>query len=330
MRVATSILLLVTALPFCVRAENVERDTSKDVVNGETIRAATKLLIENHLRQDIDQRKLSMAWAKRYMLALDPYRMHFLASDADEFLKQSTSLVANAQDGDVQFPMNVMKRFRERLEANAMLIAKLLAAKHDYSADESVQTEHLKYAANKTANNERWRLRIKYELLMEKMNASDDKSSREFLRARYSRILKHFRSISSSKTVSVYIHTLARSFDSNSGFIDDEVLMMFRTSHFPNYRVGVKVGFRKGHLWILPTRDVAKGQVHLGGHRIVAVRLGEQDAIHISGLTAGPAFRTLISPFGKLGDAKTIILELDDPKRASRMTVACDRWRPGR
>src|SRR4051812_29746810 len=76
-----------------------------DEVDGDVVRAASKLLLKEHLRQDVDPRQLSDAWTRRYLLTLDPLRMHFLASDEDDFMKQGRSLLRDAQDGKIEFPL---------------------------------------------------------------------------------------------------------------------------------------------------------------------------------------------------------------------------------
>jgi hypothetical protein len=265
------------------------------------------------------------------MLTLDPRRMHFLTSDADEFMKGSPQLLAKAQEGQVDFAVIVAERFRTRLDANWSLISNLLSAEHDFTIDESVRLEYDTYAATRADCDERWRLRIKYELLLENANEPGDKKSREFLRGRYSRIQRHFDSLSQSKILSFYIDSLARSFDSHSAYWDEDYLTMYRTSHIPNYTVGLRLAYRNGDLWIQPTAHdtVSRGQ-SLAGCRIVAVRLNGQEPIHLSGLTDGAAIRAIISPIGELGHAKTVILDVDDPKRGRRTTLAADRWLPGR
>ena len=106
---------------------------------------------------------------------------------------------------------------------------------------------------------------------------------------------------------------------------------MYRTSHIPNYTLGLRLAYRDGDLWIRPTaRDTVSGGQSSAGCRIVAVRLKGQEPIHLSGLTDGTAIRTIISPIGELGHAKTVILDVDDPKRGKRTTLAADRWLPGR
>ena len=324
----TASYFLVVYLSFCHAAACREPD---DEVDGKVVRVASKLLLDEHLRQDIDPRHLSDAWARQYLLTLDPLRMHFLVSDEDELMKQAHSLLADAQNGQAEFPLLVAKRFRARLDANALSISKLPDEEHDFTIDESVQIEHQKYAVDKTDCEERWRLRIKYELLMENPKDPNAKSSREFLRGRYSRIQKHFRSLTQAKILSLYIDSLAKALDPHSAYFDEQYLIMYRTSHIPNYTLGLCLVYRDGDLWIQPTpREIAYGARSLAGYRIVAVRLKGQNPIHLTGLTDGTAIRTIISPIGELAHAESVILDIDSPQTGNRKVVACDRWLPGR
>lgn len=298
-------------------------------IDAGVVRGACRIMLERHVRQHVDQRQLSIIWARQFLLAVDPRRMHFLASDVDEFMKGAPQLLAKAQDGDVDFAVLVADRFRTRLAANSSLISKLVAAEHDFTIDEAVQTEYETYSATQTDCDERWRLRIKYELMLERANGSGGEAPREFLRGRYSRIQKHFDSLGQSKILSLYVDSLARSFDSQSAYLDEDYLTMYQTSHIPNYTVGLRLTYRDGDLWIRPTaHDAGSRGQYLAGCRIVAVRLKEEEPIHLSGLTNGVAMRTILSPVGELGHAESVILEVDDPTRGKRRTLAADRWLP--
>ena len=98
----TASCFLVVYLSVCHAADCCERD---DEVDGEVVRTASRLLLDEHLRQDVDPRHLADAWARQYLLTLDPLRMHFLASDQDELVMQAHLLLADTQDGKVEFPL---------------------------------------------------------------------------------------------------------------------------------------------------------------------------------------------------------------------------------
>ncbi len=320
-----TIAYLVVALPFAFPA--TLRAQVTQAVDGDVVKLASTSLVNEHLRKNVDQNQLSREWARRFMLSLDPVRMHFLASDEAEFIGQSTSLLADARKSDVRFPTLVTKRFRKRLEANALLINKLLATAHDFTIDESVQIEHQTYAANKQESEERWRLRIKYELLMEKINRRDSQGARKFLHARYRRIGERFESLPPSKLRSLYLDALAKSFDPHSWYIDEEYLTLYRTSQIPAPAIDQRLEYRQGDLWLRSSGERRlNGSQPFTARRIVAVRKIGQPAIHLVGLPYGDAHRTIISPIGELGLTSRIVVEVDDPRRGYRDTVVIDRW----
>lgn len=294
-----------------------------DEVNGTVLKAAAQVLSEDHLRQDLEPREQARAWARNYLLTLDPHRMHFLAADVDEFMRQAPSLFDQAAQGKTDFPFRVAKRFRTRLAAHSLLIARLLEERHDFSIDESMPLEYEDYAATQAECDERWRLRIKHELLMENPQDPHAEGSREFLRARYARIRDHFPGLSQPEILSLYINALAKSLDPHSLYLDEAFLSLFSTSHIANYTLGMRLAYRRGDLWVVPSPDDWQ---QLSGHRIVAIRQPGQQPIHLAGLSEGVAFRTITSPIAELGHAESVILDLDNPRTGERKVVACDRW----
>ena len=324
----TAICFVVICLSICRSASCDEFD---DKVDGNVVRSASRLLVEQHLRQDIDRQQLSREWARRYMLTLDPLSMYFLASDADELMKQAHLLLPRAERGKIDFPLLVARRFRARLDATTLAISRLLEHEHDFTTDESVTIDHQEFAAGAVDRDERWRLRIKHELLMENPSAPNATSSREFLRARYSRIQNHFHSLPPSKLLSLYIDALAKTLDPHSAYFDEPYLVTYRTSHIPNYTLGLRLAHRRGDLWVLPSPGETSSELsQLAGWRVVAIREAGQDPIHLTGLTYGTAMRTIISPVAELGHARSTLLDVDNPRTGERKVVACERWLPGR
>jgi hypothetical protein len=297
-----------------------------DVDPAIVVRGAIDLLLKNHIRQGIDHGELSRQWARKFMLTLDPYRMHFLSSDASEFMEHANLLLADTKKGDVNFAFRVVERFQARFRENAELITMLLNARHDFSINESVSLEHEEYAVNKAKSDDRWRRRIKYELMMENPRNPNSESSHAFLVARYSTISKHVQSLGQPDVVSLYADALAKSFDGDSAFYSDNYLAMFRTGLIPNYTIGLILDHRRGDLWITrSTHDGRRQPEDLMGFRIVAVQAKGRAPIHLTGLTEGTALRTLVSPIGELGSAKSIVLHIDNPTTGRRESITWDR-----
>jgi hypothetical protein len=323
--IAILVIIFVCSSYVTVRGE------TGDGAHGVFLRAAVTKLRAEHIRQDSDARELSRAWARKFLLTLDPLRMHFLATDENEFMKQAHMLVVDAENGKVDAPLKITTRFLERLENNASLISKLLTDEHDFTIDENVRIEHSDYPSDKADSHERWRLRIKYEILMEKLNDSSVETSRDFLRGRYSRIETHFRSFTMQKILSLYVDALAKAIDPHAGYFDESTMAMFRTGLTPNYSLGIRFTYRNGDLWVEPTRhEMLFSATAVTGYRIVAIRIKGEKPIHLSGLTDWEAIRTIVSPVGELGDANEVILDLDNPRLGRRKVITCVRSFKGR
>lgn len=307
------------------------RGQTDDDAYGTLLRTAVTKLRTEHIRQEADPRELSRAWARKFLLTLDPLRMHFLATDEDEFMKQADVLIDDAQNGKVDAPLKISRRFLERFEENASLISKLLTDEHDFTIDETVRIEHSEYAADQASSRERWRLRIKYEFLMEKIHGSKPESAHAFLRGRYSRIEEHFRALTVPKILSLYIDALAKAMDSRSAYLDESTLAMYRVGLVPNYKIDIPVFYQNGDLWIeLTPHEMLFSATAVTGYRIVAIRTNEEKTIHLSGLTSWEAIRTIISPVGELGNTTDLVLELDNPGLGRRKVITCARSFEGR
>ena len=323
MKPTTFVLFVFLSLCIC-RAARCEPN---EPIKADVVRLAAQRLLGEHFRQGVDRRELSLTWAREYLLALDPRRMHFLASDEKGFLQQAERLLEDAENGKTEFPLLVARRFRTRFDANATRISKLLNEKHDFTLNESVRIDHEAYPANKATCDERWRLRIKHELLIEDAKDPNARSARDFLRGRYSRIEKHVDSLTPAKLQWLYIDSLARSLDPHSAYYDEDFLVTYRIGVLSNYTIGLPLVYRNGDLWIQSTpREISYGKNSLAAYRIVAVRVKGHQPVHLTGLSNGSAIRTLISPAAELGSAKAVILDLDHPRLGQRRKAVCDRW----
>ena len=117
---------------------------------------------------------------------LDPAKLYFLKSDIEEFKKDESDLDDQLHDGDLDFAYKVYERFTQRVEERQKLIDELVNGKHDFTAKESLDTDYdkLDYASNQDEVRERWRKRIKFDLLMQKVAEKplpDDEAKKKVL-----------------------------------------------------------------------------------------------------------------------------------------------------
>lgn len=317
-QITLCLLLLGPLIPQCGRADE------KDLV-----RAATKILVEQSSRQDVPSKEVARKWTRSLIAILDPKKMHFLASDEKDLLNFAVGAFDEAQQGKFDFAIDTVELFRKRLLVNSKVIRQHLASPHDFNLDESMTLSYEEYPVSENDSNERWRKRIKYELLVETQAGMEFEEARKFLFARYETIQKHYDSLNSSDILAIYIDALAKSLDPNSRYLDSKTLASFRTGIIPPVTLGIETAYQDGDLWIKTVENNAgKTRRRLIGKRIVAVSAEGKDTVHITGLTPDAAYYTLYSPIGDLGFTNRIKVELDDPQNGDRFSIQLHRF-PG-
>ena len=324
---------LFACLTLCLaNLTEAKEACAEDVLTEAVAGSVAELLVEKHWRQRsngaLPAEELSDRWAKQYLLTLDPYRMHFLRGDVAALTRQSASLIKEAKQGNSNFALEAARVFRKRLTENTKEIAESLQAKHDFSTDESVSIKHLTFAVSSETVRERWRKRIKHELLIENSYRIDEEQTREFLSARYRKISEHYGALEDPDFLAIYLDALAKSLDPNSAYMDEKFLSMYRVSILPEYEIGLRTRYRDGDLRIMPSPHLPEAHSIIG-KRIVAVSRAGGDPVHLVGLSFGDAIRTMISPVGELGNAAEILVDIDDPRTGMRSAVKCERARRG-
>jgi carboxyl-terminal processing protease len=124
-----------------------------------------------HLKQpDFDQ-KLALELFHRFLKDFDPTKGYFLQSDIDDFERDVPGLATQLEKGDLTFAYKVYNLFIKRVAQRLPMIEELINAKHDYTVKEYLSTDFDKipYAKDTAELRERWRKRIKFDLLAERL-----------------------------------------------------------------------------------------------------------------------------------------------------------------
>ena len=160
---------------------------------AEAIRAFVAATEKNHIsRRPLDNQRAAM-WFDRFLEDLDPQRMYFLAADSAKFRPFRSRIHDLALRGDTRFADEVRRRYAERVRDACSYAATFLSAEHDFSADEEFPRLYRTYASDQKELRERWRLRIKAELLVEKVHGTPLSDARKWLAERYRRIERQAR-----------------------------------------------------------------------------------------------------------------------------------------
>jgi carboxyl-terminal processing protease len=193
-----------------------------------TLAVRSYLEREHFTRRPIDD-EIARRWFGIFLEALDPMKVYFLQSDVDAFMQKRESLDDLVKRGDVSFAYEVYNRFLERVDARLPLIEKLLATPQDFTKDESivVDRDDTKWAASEAEAEDIWRKRIKYDLLVQKMEKTPVEEAKDKLLRRYRSFAKRMHQMTADELLETYLSSLTSSLDPHTSFMSPGTLENF-------------------------------------------------------------------------------------------------------
>lgn len=216
--------------------------------------AVTSLLNRQHLSRHPLDKEISERCLTTFLKALDPMKVYFYQSDADEFMKHKDELCDAARKGDITFAYKVFRTFLERIDERVRTVDELLAEPHDFTADEQmvIDRDAAQYPRTPAEARDRWRKRIKYDLLVLKVAAKEDKEeaklkpkeeapkpeapkteaeeakdAREKLARRYHSFAKRMHQTDSEELLEMYLNSFTMSFDPHTSYMSPDTQKNF-------------------------------------------------------------------------------------------------------
>lgn len=207
------------------------------------------LLEKDHLlRRPLDD-EISRRSLKSFLKMLDPIKIYFYQSDIDEFTLHENELDDLAKKGDVGLAYTVFERFLKRLDERVALVDDLLATEHDFAINERIVKDRdlLEYPRDEAEARERWRKRVKYELLSHKADKvlaeekKDDEAPEdndedtdeegedpiEKISKRYRNLAKRWHQTDGDELLELYLTAMTMSFDPHTTYMSASTLENF-------------------------------------------------------------------------------------------------------
>ncbi len=193
-----------------------------------TLAVRSYLEREHFLRRPIDD-EIAHRWFDIFIESLDPMKVYFLQSDIDTFRQKRDLLDDLVKRGDVSFAYEVFDRFLKRVDSRLPLIDRLLKTPLDFTKPESIVTdrEDTTWAANEAEAEDAWRKRIKYDLLVQKMEKTPVEEAKDKLRRRYTSFAKRMHQMTSDELLEMYLTSLTSSLDPHTSFMSPGTLENF-------------------------------------------------------------------------------------------------------
>jgi carboxyl-terminal processing protease len=117
------------------------------------------------LDDEISQRGLDL-----FIKSLDPRKLYFYQSDIDEFQDFAEQLDDMLKEGDLSASEEIFEVFITRVNERSAVIQELLVQEHDFTVDEELVLDRdiLEYAKDEAEANDRWRRRVKFDILSQR------------------------------------------------------------------------------------------------------------------------------------------------------------------
>ena len=210
-----------------------------------TTKLVCNMVQKYHISQKPIDDKISEKLLERFLKNLDPQKLYFIQPDIDQLSKFKTELDDLLKAGNTQFAYDVWDMFLQRFDRQMEVAKKLIAMNHDFAVDETIEidAEKIPYAKSQDELNDRWRKRIKFELLNAKLDnlelASKEKPKTppttpkekaasiiveptERLEKRYRMLAKAYHETEDFEKLEMYLSALTHCFDPHSSYMSPQ------------------------------------------------------------------------------------------------------------
>ncbi len=220
------VLLLGTAI-FAQQATTP--DSSDDAITAKRVCA---MVSRFHISGKPINDEISAKLMKRFIKQLDPQKLYFYQSDIDRLEAEKSLLDEKLAAGDVKFAYDCFNLYLQRLQERMDYAQQLVDVDHDFSVDESivVDSKDLGFAKDQTEMNERWRKRVKYDLLTLVLDDTKIDEARKQLHKRYRNNLRTMAQTDNPEKLEMYLSALTHCFDPHSSYMSPQTLEDFRIS----------------------------------------------------------------------------------------------------
>ncbi len=205
--------------------------TGAAALNCQQARQLTHVYFKMHFSFNEFDDTLSQRTLDNFIKTWDPGKVYFLQADIDRFTSEYAGrlddMINSANCKAIEDVVNVYsKRFNERQKT----IDAQIKAKHDFTVDEylEIDRKNLPWAKTTEEVSDRWRKRIKFQLLQLKETLGDIEVARTKLQKRYQLAAKRHTEMTSDDVYAWFLNAFAMGLDPHSDYMAPEAHEEFR------------------------------------------------------------------------------------------------------
>ena len=210
----------VSATPLSATVSTNARSLQPGVQHTELDKVIANLLATHHYGHISLDAEQSSAILDAYLDALDYNRSYFLASDIEHFERHRYELHNHLRDGILEPAYSIFNTYLQRMAERTARLKIQLQRDIRFDIDETFELdpERRQWARNRTELDERWRKRLKHELLQLKLAGQSLDEARDTLIKRYEGRLRRTNQQESEDVFQLYMNAVATSFDPHSAY----------------------------------------------------------------------------------------------------------------
>ncbi len=277
-RLATCVLILVTVVSCGLHAE-AEPTTPSTQERYITLQLLTLLQRDHISRRAFDDELASRA-VEQFIQAFDPLKTYFYQGDVERFRAQANMLDDQLKKGDLRFAYEVYNVMVNRVNERLAVAEELLAMEHDFTVDEEIIRDRKlqQFPKDPAEARERWRQRVKYELLNLKAEGTEGEAAREKLARRYRSFAKRIHQMDNEELLEIFLTAVCNSYDPHTSYMSPSTLENFQISMRLNLEgIGASLQSEDGYTVvreIVPGGAAARDGRLKVGDRIIGVGQG--------------------------------------------------------
>jgi carboxyl-terminal processing protease len=227
--------------------------------DGTTGRMVADMVSSRHINHPDINDDISTRLLNRYVDVWDPQKLYFSQADIDSFRQSSRQLDDQIRAGNVKFASTVFDRYQQRMGERASLIEQLIDTDHDFTVEEEMilDPDDREWSKTEAELSERWRKRIKFDLLILKLDDTDLAEARTRLHKRYHRNRNLLRQTEAHEVLELYLSSMTHCLDPHSSYMSPQTLEDFRINmELKLEGIGARLKYDDGYTVV---EDVIKG-----------------------------------------------------------------------
>lgn len=194
-----------------------------------TAKLVSAMIARYHISQKKIDEEVSEQTFDQFIGQLDGRKQYFMKSDVDRLNASREKLGDQIKEGDVSFAYQAFEVYKKRVLDRSELAKQFIDAPHDFTLDESIviESDSIEWAKTDAEMKDRWRKRVKNDILSLKLDDEPMDKIKDRLQRRYDGIARAVRQMEKHEILEMYLSALANAFDPHSSYMSPQTVEDF-------------------------------------------------------------------------------------------------------